>query len=70
MAITRRELAGILAATAAAAAPQSAGSPAGAPAGSDDEETRSAHDALKDNAQQLGQVKVPMATEPACHFKA
>ena len=59
MAITRRELAGMLAASAAVAAPQR-----------DDEETRSAHEALEQNAQQLDKIPLPMATEPACHFKA
>jgi hypothetical protein len=62
MAITRRELAAVLAATAASpmqGAPQQ-----------EDEETRSAHAALKDNAQQLDKIPLPMATEPVCHFKA
>jgi hypothetical protein len=59
MAMTRRELAGMLAATAAVAAPQA-----------EDEETRSAHEALQQNARQLDQVELPMATEPACQFKA
>ncbi len=62
MAITRRELAGILAATAAATqiegAPQESG-----------EESRSAHEALEQSAQQLDKIPLPMATEPACHFK-
>ena len=59
MAITRRELAGMLAATAAVAAPQA-----------DDEETRSAQEALQQNARELDQIDLPMATEPACRFKA
>lgn len=62
MAITRRELAAVLAATAAS---QMQGAPQ-----PEDEETRSAHDALKDNAQQLDKIPLPMATEPVCHFKA
>jgi hypothetical protein len=40
-----------------------------APADSD-EETRSAHDLMRSNAQALAKVKLPMATEPAAHFKA
>jgi hypothetical protein len=63
MVITRRKLAGLLAATAAiptAAAPQT----------DNDEETRSAHEALRNNAQQLDKIPLPMATEPAAHFKA
>jgi hypothetical protein len=35
-----------------------------------DEETRSAHDLMRLNAQALAKVKLPMATEPAFHFKA
>jgi hypothetical protein len=59
MAITRRELAGILAATAAVASPQA-----------EEEESSSAHDALKENARQLDKIPLPMSTEPACRFKA
>lgn len=35
-----------------------------------DEETRSAHAALANNAAQIAKVEVPMATEPPFHFKA
>jgi hypothetical protein len=62
MNVTRRTLAKIIAAAAvpAAAAPQTDA----------DEETRSAHDALKNAAEQIAKIEVPMATEPAVHFKA
>jgi hypothetical protein len=35
-----------------------------------DEETRSAQDALRNNATQIAKVDIPMATEPPFHFKA
>ena len=35
-----------------------------------DEESRSAQEALRNNAQQLAKVPLPMATEPAFTFKA
>jgi hypothetical protein len=62
MVITRRKLAGILAASVpvAVAAPQAAS----------DDDNKSAHDQMQNNAQQLAKVAVPMATEPAFHFKA
>jgi hypothetical protein len=62
MNVTRRTLAKIVA---AAAVPVSATAQSDA-----DEETRSAHDALRNNAAQIAKVEVPMATEPAFHFKA
>lgn len=34
------------------------------------EELNIARDLLRRNAEQLAKVAVPMATEPACHFKA
>jgi hypothetical protein len=49
---------------AAASGPVSA-----APQAESDEETRSAHEALRSAAEQLAKVKVPMSTEPACHFR-
>jgi len=61
MAITRRDLAGILAATAALpalAAPQ------------ESEETISAENALRANARELDEIPLPMDTEPAFQFKA
>jgi len=63
MNLTRRTLAHVLIASAAipaSAAPQTAA----------DEETTSAHEALRANAQQLAKVDLPMDTEPAVHFKA
>lgn len=63
MDLSRRRLAQVLmasAATPAVATPQ-----AGA-----DEETSSAHEALRTAVEQLAKVDLPMATEPAVHFKA
>jgi len=65
MDVTRRSLAQILIAS-AAAAPAVAAPPQSEP----DEETRSAHEALRNNAQQLSKIDLPMATEPAFQFKA
>jgi hypothetical protein len=63
MNVTRRTLAKIVAAAAVPAA-------AAAPQSDADEETRSAHDALRNAAEQIAKVNVPMATEPPFHFKA
>lgn len=63
MNVTRRTLAKIVAAAAVPAASAAPQSEAG-------EETRSAHDALRNAAEQIAKVELPMATEPACHFKA
>jgi len=68
MNVTRRNMARMLAATTAIPAlaiPAAAQAPADS-----DEETRSAHDLMRSNAQALAKVKLPMATEPAVHFKA
>jgi hypothetical protein len=73
MNITRRNMAHMLAATTAipAIAISAVVIPAEAQAPADsDEETRSAHDLMRSNAQALAKVKLPMATEPAVHFKA
>ena len=35
-----------------------------------DPDLQSALDQLKTNAEAIAKVKLPMATEPACHFKA
>jgi hypothetical protein len=73
MNVTRRNMARMLAATTAipvlavSAAPVSDAAQAPADA---DEETRSAHDLMRSNAQALANVKLPMAAEPAVHFKA
>ena len=63
MNVTRRTLAKIVTAAAVPAA-------VAAPQTDADEETRSAHDALKNAAEQIAEVDVPIATEPAVHFKA
>jgi hypothetical protein len=63
MNVTRRSLAKLIAA--AAAVPAIA-----APQSDANEETRSAHEALKNNAEQIAKVEVPMAIEPPFHFKA
>jgi hypothetical protein len=68
MNVTRRNMARMLAATTAIPAVVISAD-AQAPADSD-EETRSAHDLMRTNAQALAKVKLPMATEPAVHFKA
>lgn len=51
---------------AAAAIPQAA-APQTPPA---DADLDSARELLKSNAQQIAKVQLPMATEPAFHFKA
>ena len=35
-----------------------------------DADLESARELLKANLEQIAKVKLPMATEPACHFKA
>ncbi len=62
MNVTRRDLA-LLVASAAVPAPA-------APQAASDEDTRSAQEALKDDARQLDKIDLPMATEPAFQFKA
>lgn len=71
MDVTRRTLAArLVAATVvvpvAEAAAQAA--PQAAPSESDDD--KSAREQMRNNAQQLGKVALPMATEPAFRFKA
>ncbi len=62
MKVTRRDLAIMVAAAAV---------PAGAqPQSEAGDDTRSAEDALRNNAAQLQKVDLPMATEPAFEFKA
>ena len=68
MNVTRRNMARLLAAATAIPAvivPADAQAPADS-----DEETRSAHDLMRSNAEALAKVKLPMVTEPAVHFKA
>jgi hypothetical protein len=64
MKVTRRSIARMLAA--AAAVPQSATSQTPSP----DADLDSAREQLKTNAHQIAKVKLPMAIEPAFHFKA
>jgi hypothetical protein len=74
MNVTRRKLARMIASTTALTGIAIAGTPipaeAQAPAADSDEETRSAHELLRNNTQALAKVKMPMTTEPAVHFKA
>ncbi len=65
MDVTRRSLARMLAV--AAAAQRSGISQTSQPANADLE---SARDQMRTNAQRIAKVKLPMATEPAFHFKA
>lgn len=51
---------------AAAAAPQAGSSQTASP----DADLESAREQMKASAQQIAKVKLPMATEPAFHFKA
>lgn len=72
MDVTRRNMARMLAATTAipVVAIPIVAIPAVAQAPDSDEETRSAHELMRTSAEALAKVKLPMATEPACHFKA
>ncbi len=62
MKVTRRSLAGMLAAV---AVPQAAEAQA-----ESNQDLESAREQMKKNAELIAKVKLPMATEPACHFKA
>ena len=61
--LTRRSLTRMLAV--AAAVPQAA-----TPQASPDADLESARELMRTNLQQIAKVKLPMATEPAVHFKA
>jgi hypothetical protein len=63
--VTRRSLARILAAAAVAQSTESAQT--SAPSNTDLE---SARELLRTNLALIAKVKLPMAIEPACHFKA
>lgn len=63
MTVTRRSLARVL----AAAAVSQTGS---AQTPSSDADLDSAREQMKTSARQIAKVKLPMATEPAFHFKA
>jgi hypothetical protein len=65
MDVTRRSLARVLAAAAVAPKPSQAQPPSSA-----DADLQSARDRMRSNAQQIAKVKLPMAVEPAVHFKA
>ena len=64
MKLTRRKLATVLVSATAVAAQQ----PTPAPAAADD--LTAARDRLQANAKTLAATPIPMATEPAFHFKA
>jgi hypothetical protein len=64
MDVTRRTLARALAGTAVATVVE-AQAPA---AGSDDD--KAARELMRNNAEQLGKLSLPMATEPAFRFRA
>ena len=73
MKVTRRTLARILAATAVvpAAAVAPAAVAAQIPSSADsDEDMKAVREQMRNNAQQLAKVALPMATEPAFRFKA
>jgi len=59
----------MLATTVPAAAAAAAAAQTPSPAESD-EDMRAVREQMRNNAQQLAKVSVPMATEPAFHFKA
>jgi hypothetical protein len=66
MKVTRRKLAGMIAAGATVAS-----APAQQPASSgNDDDLRSAREQMRGNALQIAKVTLPMATEPAFQFKA
>ena len=67
MKLTRRKLATLLTVTAAAAhaEPQAPAAPASAP-----DDMTAARAALKSSLDTLSKAKVPIALEPATHFKA
>jgi hypothetical protein len=65
MPVTRRSLARILAAAAVAPRDGAAQTPAAS-----NPDLDSARELLRTNLQQIAKVKLPMAIEPACHFKA
>jgi hypothetical protein len=66
MDVTRRTLARLLAATVAVPVTEAT---AQTPASESDDD-KSAREQMRNNAQQLAKVSLPMATEPAFRFKA
>jgi hypothetical protein len=69
MDVTRRSLAKILAA-AAAAQPNGISQTPSQAAASADADLDAARESMRSGLQQIAKVKLPMATEPAFHFKA
>jgi hypothetical protein len=65
MDVTRRSLARVLAAAAVAPKISEAQQPP-----STDADLQSARDRMRSNAELIAKVKLPMAVEPAVHFKA
>jgi hypothetical protein len=65
--ITRRELAAVMAAPALAAQTPSPAAPTPPDPG---DELKAARDQNRQNQEQLAKFPLPMATEPATHFKA
>ena len=63
MEVTRRSLAQMLAMAAA-------GGRASAQAPESNPDLEQAREQMRGNAQQIAKIKLPRATEPACHFKA
>jgi ribosomal protein L12E/L44/L45/RPP1/RPP2 len=72
MKLTRRKLAGVLAAVPAAGAlaAQTTGQTAAQASAEVDEETTHARETLRNNLAQIAKVKVDRAVEPAFRFKA
>ena len=65
--ITRRNLAALALALPASAQQQPAAPPIPA---TPEEELKAARESIRANSGQLSKVKLPMAAEPATHFKA
>ncbi len=72
MKLTRRSLAGAVLGSAPVlnAARASAQPPQPAPPPSPDDDLKAARQQVRKNADALASFKIPMATEPACIFKA
>jgi hypothetical protein len=64
MDISRRTLASLFAATVVTPVTEAA------PQGSDTDDDRAAREQMRSNMEQLAKVSLPMATEPAVHFRA
>jgi hypothetical protein len=64
MDVTRRTLARLFAATVAVPVTEAA------PQASESEDDKAAREQMRNNAQQIAKVSLPMATEPAFRFRA